>query len=108
MFIADNQELSPMQPDTNATEPDSPRTWAVSSVIQIPTARERHGEKLKCVALHESYAAKSVAVEAKMDVKCEYIAKIINHILQRYESHAFGCYHSGMDGSQQNEEYFFV
>lgn len=61
-----------MQPDTNATEPDSPRTWAVSSVIQIPTARERHGEKLKCVALHESYAAKSVAVEAKMDVKCEY------------------------------------
>lgn len=61
-----------MQPDTNATEPDSPRTWAVSSVIQIPTARERHGEKLKCVAIHESYAAKSVAVEAKMDVKCEY------------------------------------
>lgn len=61
-----------MQPDTNATEPDSPRTWAVSSVVQIPTARERHGEKLKCVAIHESYAARSVAVEAKMDVKCEY------------------------------------
>lgn len=67
-----NQELSPLQPDTNATEPDSPRTWAVASVVQIPTARERHGEKLKCVAIHESYAARSVAVEAKMDVKCEY------------------------------------
>lgn len=71
-FFADNQELSPMQPDTNATEPDSPRTWAVSSVVQIPTARERHGEKLKCVAMHESYQARSSTVEAKMDVKCKY------------------------------------
>lgn len=62
-----------MQPDTNTTEPDSPRTWAVTSVVQIPTARERHGEKLKCVAMHESYQTKANEVSAKMDVKCEYI-----------------------------------
>lgn len=70
-----------MQPDTNTTEPDSPRTWAVSSVVQIPTARERHGEKLKCVAIHESYQSRSLTVEAKMDVKCEYKYTEMSYVL---------------------------
>ncbi|XP_037038558.1 hemicentin-2 isoform X1 [Bradysia coprophila] len=67
-FLGD-QEVSPLHPQTNATEPDNPRTWSAASVVQIPTTRERHGEILKCLAIHESYAAKSVVVEAKMDVK---------------------------------------
>lgn len=54
----------------NATEPDNSRTWSASSVVQVPAVRERHGDLLRCVAYHESYAAKSVSVEAKMDIKC--------------------------------------
>lgn len=33
--------------------------------------RERHGDMLRCVAFHENYEAKSVPVEARMDVKCK-------------------------------------
>lgn len=71
IYIGD-QEISPLHPQTNATEPDNPRTWSAASVVQIPVTRERHGEIIKCLAIHESYAAKSVVVEAKMDVKCEF------------------------------------
>lgn len=66
------QEISPIHPQTNSTEPDNPRTWSAASVVQIPANKERHGTVLKCLALHESYSARSVAVEARLDVKCEY------------------------------------
>ncbi|XP_049288535.1 uncharacterized protein LOC125766536 isoform X2 [Anopheles funestus] len=67
-FLGD-QEISPIHPQTNSTEPDNPRTWSAASVVQIPANKERHGTVLKCLALHESYAARSVAVEARLDVK---------------------------------------
>ncbi|XP_041766810.1 uncharacterized protein LOC121590835 [Anopheles merus] len=63
------QEISPIHPQTNSTEPDNPRTWSAASVVQIPANKERHGTVLKCLALHESYSARSVAVEARLDVK---------------------------------------
>uniref|UniRef100_T1GUH7 Ig-like domain-containing protein n=1 Tax=Megaselia scalaris TaxID=36166 RepID=T1GUH7_MEGSC len=64
-----DQELTPIGPQVNATEPDNSRTWSASSVVQVPAVRERHGDLLRCVAYHESYSAKSVSVEAKMDIK---------------------------------------
>lgn len=67
-----DQELSPLHPQTNKRESGNNRTWSATSVVQIPASRERHGEIIKCVAIHESYAAKSISVEAKLDVKCKY------------------------------------
>lgn len=73
--ISGDQEISPLHAQTNATEPDNPRTWSAASVVQVPAVRERHGTIIKCLAIHESYAARSVAVEARLDVKCKCIVK---------------------------------
>ena len=62
--------IAPLGPQINSTEPDNRRTWSATSVVQVPASRDRHGDILKCVTLHESYAAKSMSVEAKMDIKC--------------------------------------
>lgn len=66
-----SQELSPLHAQINKRETGNNRTWSATSVVQIPATRERHGETIKCVAIHESYATKSVSVEVKLDVKCE-------------------------------------
>lgn len=74
MFVfgfSGDQELTPLQPQTNKREASNNRTWSATSVVQIPASRERHGAIIKCVAIHESYPAKSIAVEAKLDVKCK-------------------------------------
>lgn len=70
-----NQEIAPLHPQINASEPDNLRTWSAASVVQIPTTRERHGQMLRCLAVHDSYAATdhTMAVEAKLDVKCEWL-----------------------------------
>lgn len=66
-----DQEISPIHPQLNATEPDNTRTWSATSVVQVSAMRERHGDILRCVAFHENYEAKSVPVEARLDVKCK-------------------------------------
>ncbi|XP_031638814.1 hemicentin-2 isoform X1 [Contarinia nasturtii] len=67
-FLGD-QEIQPLNTQLNKRETGNNRTWSATSIVQIPATRERHGETIKCVALHESYAAKSLSVEAKLDVK---------------------------------------
>ncbi|XP_055539584.1 uncharacterized protein LOC129726657 isoform X1 [Wyeomyia smithii] len=67
-FLGD-QEITPLHPQANSTEPDNPRTWSAAAVVQIPANKDRHGTLLKCLAIHESYAARSVAVDARLDVK---------------------------------------
>ncbi|XP_067635504.1 uncharacterized protein [Eurosta solidaginis] len=64
-----DQEIQPIHPQINNTEPDNPRTWSSTSVVQVTAMRERHGDILRCLAYHESYTAKSVPVEARLDVK---------------------------------------
>uniref|UniRef100_A0A1A9UI27 Ig-like domain-containing protein n=1 Tax=Glossina austeni TaxID=7395 RepID=A0A1A9UI27_GLOAU len=63
-FLGD-QEIEPIHLQTNITEPDNPRTWSATSVVQLTAMRERHGDILRCLAFHESYTAKSVPVEAR-------------------------------------------
>lgn len=72
LSLSGDQEISPIHPQVNATEPDSTRTWSATSVVQVSAMRERHGDMLRCVAFHENYEAKSVPVEARMDVKCKF------------------------------------
>lgn len=79
--IPGDQEISPLHAQTNATEPDNPRTWSAASVVQVPAVRERHGTIIKCLAIHESYAARSVAVEARLDVKCKCFKYIFTFLL---------------------------
>lgn len=67
-----DQEIAPLHPQANSTEPDNPRTWSAASVVQVPATKERHGMPLKCLAFHEYYSARTVGVEARMDVRCEY------------------------------------
>jgi hypothetical protein len=69
-FLGD-QEVSALHPQTNATEPDNPKTWSAASVVQIPANKERHGNTLKCLAFHESYSARSFGVEARLDIRCK-------------------------------------
>lgn len=69
-FLGD-QEIAALHPQTNATEPDNPKTWSSASVVQIPAVRERHGTQLKCLAFHESYTARTVGTEARMDIRCK-------------------------------------
>ncbi|XP_063709478.1 hemicentin-2 isoform X2 [Culicoides brevitarsis] len=64
-----DQELLPLHPQTNSTEPDNPRTWSAASVVQVPATREKHGETLKCLAFHESYPARAIPVEGRLDVR---------------------------------------
>uniref|UniRef100_A0A1B0B5M4 Ig-like domain-containing protein n=1 Tax=Glossina palpalis gambiensis TaxID=67801 RepID=A0A1B0B5M4_9MUSC len=67
-FLGD-QEIEPIHLQANITEPDNPRTWSATSVVQLTAMRERHGDILRCLAFHESYTAKSVPVEARLDIK---------------------------------------
>lgn len=69
--ITGAQEIQPLHTQINKRETGNNRTWSATSIVQIPATRERHGETIQCVALHESYAAKSLSVEAKLDVKCK-------------------------------------
>lgn len=66
-----DQELLPLHPQTNSTEPDNPRTWSAASVVQVPATREKHGATLKCLAFHVSYPARAIPVEARLDVRCK-------------------------------------
>ncbi|CAD7092261.1 unnamed protein product [Hermetia illucens] len=63
------REIPALGAQVNATEADNPRTWSATSVVQVKASRERHGEMLQCIAFHESYATKSMSVEARMDIK---------------------------------------
>lgn len=71
--------MAALHPQTNATEPDNPRIWSAASVVQIPITRERHGQMLKCVAIHDSYDSSdhTEAVSAKLDVKCTFTSCLL-------------------------------
>jgi hypothetical protein len=66
-----DQEIAPLHPQQNSTEPDNLRTWSASSIVQIPATKERHSMVLKCLAIHEYYSARTVGIEARLDVRCK-------------------------------------
>lgn len=70
-WFLEGQEIAPIIAQTNSTEPDNPRTWSATSVVQIPTSKNQHRNNLKCMAFHESYSSRSSSIEAKLDIKCK-------------------------------------
>lgn len=77
-FLGD-QEIAPLHPQTNSTEPDQPRVFSATSVVQLPATKERHSKILKCVSYHDYYSSRTVAIEAKLDVRCKFYKSFLKN-----------------------------
>lgn len=69
--VVGEEDVTKLSNQSNSPEMDNPRTWVSSSVLEIPLSKDHHGNSLRCVALHESYPAKSQTVEVRLDITCE-------------------------------------
>ncbi|XP_066590101.1 irregular chiasm C-roughest protein-like [Prorops nasuta] len=66
-FIGD-RETEAMREQTNATEVDSPKTWAAYSLLRVRGQREDHGKPIRCLALHPSNSEPSTA-QSLLDIQ---------------------------------------
>ncbi|XP_039280051.1 irregular chiasm C-roughest protein isoform X2 [Nilaparvata lugens] len=66
-FVGD-EDVTSASRQSDAPETDNPKTAAAASLLEILLDKDRHGQTLRCVALHESYPTKSLGVEARLDV----------------------------------------
>ncbi|KAK0168845.1 hypothetical protein PV327_002611 [Microctonus hyperodae] len=60
-------EVEPLREQTNATEVDSPKTWAAHSLLRVRGQRDNHGLPIRCLSLHPSSPLPSIA-ESRLDV----------------------------------------
>ncbi|XP_074095246.1 irregular chiasm C-roughest protein [Cotesia typhae] len=60
-------EVEPLREQTNATEVDSPKTWAAHSLLRVKGARENHGLPIRCLSLHSSSPLPAIA-ESRLDI----------------------------------------
>lgn len=58
---------------TNIQEEDNRRTYMAMSTLEMFVNKTHHGRMVKCIAIHESYASKSQAVEVRLDITCKYL-----------------------------------
>ncbi|XP_034948743.1 hemicentin-2-like [Chelonus insularis] len=60
-------EVEPLREQTNATEVDSPKTWAAHSLLRVRGDRENHGLPIRCLSLHPSSPLPAIA-ECRLDI----------------------------------------
>ncbi|KOX69620.1 Kin of IRRE-like protein 3 [Melipona quadrifasciata] len=60
-------EVEPLREQTNATEVDSPKTWAAHSLLRVRGQRENHGLPIRCITMHPSSIV-PVSAETRLDV----------------------------------------
>lgn len=60
-------EVEALREQTNATEVDSPKTWATHSLLRLKGQRENHGLPIRCLSLHSSSPLPDIA-EARLDI----------------------------------------
>ncbi|XP_057323936.1 kin of IRRE-like protein 1 [Microplitis mediator] len=60
-------EVEPLREQTNATEVDSPKTWAAHSLMRVKGDRENHGLPVRCLSLHSSSPLPAIA-ECRLDI----------------------------------------
>ncbi|XP_076231230.1 synaptogenesis protein syg-1 [Calliopsis andreniformis] len=60
-------EIEPLREQTNATEVDSPKTWAAHSLLRVRGQRENHGLPIRCITMHPSSIVPASA-ETRLDV----------------------------------------
>ncbi|KAL7637906.1 UNVERIFIED_CONTAM: hypothetical protein RMT77_011519 [Armadillidium vulgare] len=54
---------------SNVTEVDRPKTWTAISVLQTSFRKGDHGRPLRCVSIHEAFAAKNKDATIALDVQ---------------------------------------
>ena len=64
--------MEPLREQTNATEVDSPKTWAAHSLLRVRGQRENHGLPIRCITMHPSSIVPTSA-ETRLDIHCMYI-----------------------------------
>ncbi|KAK2583935.1 hypothetical protein KPH14_001196 [Odynerus spinipes] len=65
-FIKD-EEVEPLREQTNATEVDSPKTWAAHSLLRVRGRREHHGRMIRCITIHPSNPVPATA-ESQLNI----------------------------------------
>ncbi|XP_043250627.1 hemicentin-1-like [Colletes gigas] len=60
-------EVEPLREQTNATEVDSPKTWAAHSLLRVRGQRETHGLPIRCITMHPSSIVPT-STETRLDV----------------------------------------
>lgn len=79
-------EVEPLREQTNATEVDSPKTWAAHSLLRVRGQRENHGLPIRCITMHPSSVVPTSA-ETRLDVHCMYIPRtFVQLILDKFLS----------------------
>ncbi|XP_054284580.1 irregular chiasm C-roughest protein-like isoform X1 [Macrosteles quadrilineatus] len=68
MWFLGEVDVTNMSSQSNSPEIDNPRTWVASSVLEISLDKDHHQRSLRCVAVHESYPAKSQSAEVRLDI----------------------------------------
>ncbi|XKL67781.1 hypothetical protein PGB90_003272 [Kerria lacca] len=69
-WFLDDEELMSKSNQTNIQEEDNRRTYMAMSTLEMFVNKTHHGRMVKCIAIHESYASKSQAVEVRLDITC--------------------------------------
>ncbi|XP_078037103.1 synaptogenesis protein syg-1 [Augochlora pura] len=60
-------EVEALREQTNATEVDSPKTWAAHSLLRVRGQRENHGLPIRCITMHPSSIVPT-STETRLDV----------------------------------------
>lgn len=68
---ADDEELASSN-QTNLPEEGTNRTFMAMSTLEVYVNKSHRGRMIRCVAIHESYASKSVSISVKLDITCKY------------------------------------
>ena len=55
----------------NFTETEDGRKWRAESVLEYIFSKEDHGKKLRCLAFHEAYDARSREVQHSLNILCK-------------------------------------
>lgn len=66
-----NVEVEPVTAQSNATEVDNGKTWAVHSLLRVRGQRENHGLPIRCVAMHPT-SLTPISTESRLDIYCMY------------------------------------
>jgi hypothetical protein len=54
----------------NSSEVDDPKKWQAMSTLIFNFTKEHHGQRLRCVAMHEAYKTKSREAQVTLDIMC--------------------------------------
>lgn len=72
-LFVDDEELVSRSNQTSFPEEGTNRTFMAISTLEAYVNKSHRGRTIRCVAIHESYASKSLSVNVKLDITCKYL-----------------------------------